>query len=38
MDEYVYRDTLHAAAEARFIMFGDTRSVKLEDYVQVSQR
>ncbi|KAG2223521.1 hypothetical protein INT45_000841 [Circinella minor] len=30
-------DTLHAAAEARFIMFGDTRSVKLEDYVQVSQ-
>ncbi|KAI8140451.1 hypothetical protein BJV82DRAFT_622603 [Fennellomyces sp. T-0311] len=30
-------DTLHAAAQARFIMFGDTRSVRLEDYVQVSQ-
>ncbi|KAI9258164.1 hypothetical protein BDA99DRAFT_539174 [Phascolomyces articulosus] len=30
-------DTLHAASEARFIMFGDTRRVKLEDYVQVSQ-
>ncbi|KAI9488843.1 hypothetical protein BDB00DRAFT_877014 [Zychaea mexicana] len=30
-------DTLHAASEARFIMFGDTRSVRLEEYVQVSQ-
>ncbi|KAI8096711.1 uncharacterized protein BX664DRAFT_383116 [Halteromyces radiatus] len=30
-------DTAHAASEARFILFGDTRGIRLEDYVKVSQ-
>ncbi|CEP10348.1 hypothetical protein [Parasitella parasitica] len=30
-------DTSHAASEARFILFGDSRGVRLEEYVHVSQ-
>ncbi|KAI7897034.1 uncharacterized protein EV154DRAFT_490270 [Mucor mucedo] len=30
-------DTTHAAREARFVLFGDSRGVRLEEYVHVSQ-
>jgi DNA phosphorothioation-dependent restriction protein DptG len=31
-------DTTHAAKQAKLILFGDARGVRLEDYVQVTQR